>query len=169
MSQQQLVKITDRDEDANYNKKSDLSKPLKINISPIRKVSNAEYIRQRLNISPVVQRQLNNNEDLPASPYIEKEKEKEKEVEKIEKPKTSSLKDFEIVSKLGDGAYSRVYKVKRLADGQLYALKKAKLGSMTYKDKENAINEVRIIANINHPNVISYKEAFVDNESESLW
>lgn len=40
---------------------------------------------------------------------------------------------------------------------------------MTYKDKENAINEVRIIANINHPNVISYKEAFVDNESESLW
>ena len=40
---------------------------------------------------------------------------------------------------------------------------------MSYKDKENAINEVRILASIHHPNVISYKEAFVDNHSESLW
>ena len=70
---------------------------------------------------------------------------------------------------MGDGAYSSVYKVKRLEDDQIYALKKAKIGSMSYKDKENAINEVRILASINHPNVICYKEAFVDNASESLW
>ena len=87
----------------------------------------------------------------------------------VEKPRSTVLKDFAIQSKLGDGAYSSVYKVKRLADDQVYALKKAKIGSMSYKDKENAINEVRILASINHPNVISYKEAFVDNHSESLW
>ena len=33
---------------------------------------------------------------------------------------------------------------------------------MSYKDKENAVNEVRIIASIKHPNVIAYKEAFID-------
>ena len=33
---------------------------------------------------------------------------------------------------------------------------------MNEKDKENAINEVRILASIRHPNVISYREAFFD-------
>jgi NIMA (never in mitosis gene a)-related kinase 1/4/5 len=39
---------------------------------------------------------------------------------------------------------------------------------MAAKDRENAINEVRILASINHPNVIQYKEAFVDTKNELL-
>ena len=34
------------------------------------------------------------------------------------------MKDFQILSKLGEGAYSIVYKVKRISDGIEYALKK---------------------------------------------
>ena len=37
--------------------------------------------------------------------------------------------------KLGEGAYSKVYKVKRLADGLEYALKKVKLQSLSDKEK----------------------------------
>lgn len=51
-----------------------------------------------------------------------------------------SIKDFTILVKLGifqaysgEGAYSTVYKVKRLADDQLYALKKVKLGNLSDK------------------------------------
>jgi NIMA (never in mitosis gene a)-related kinase len=73
-----------------------------------------------------------------------------------------------MISNLGDGAYSKVYKVKRIADGQLYALKMVVLKNLSDKEKENAINEVRILASIKHPNIISYKEAFVDKASESL-
>lgn len=72
------------------------------------------------------------------------------------------------MDKIGDGAYSKVYKVQRLADGQLYAMKKVKIGEMSTKDRENAINEVRILAYISHPNVISYREAFIDTKSEML-
>lgn len=79
--------------------------------------------------------------------------------------KTTALKDFVIIQKLGDGAYSSVYKVRRVEDGQVYALKKVKIGNQTHKDKENAINEVRILSSINHPNVVAYKEAFIDNDS----
>ena len=78
---------------------------------------------------------------------------------------TTSLKDFQILQKLGDGAYSSVFKVKRIEDGQAYALKKVKIASQSLKDKENAINEVRILSSIRHPNVVDYKEAFIDNES----
>lgn len=44
-----------------------------------------------------------------------------------------SLKDFEIVSKLGDGAYSTVYKVTRKEDNKTYALKRVKLGTLSNK------------------------------------
>ena len=37
------------------------------------------------------------------------------------------MEDFKIISKLGEGAYSTVYKVKRIIDNNIYALKKVKL------------------------------------------
>ena len=55
-----------------------------------------------------------------------------------------------------------MYKVKRFEDGEIYALKKVKLVNLSEKEKENAINEVRILASIKHKNVISYKEAFIE-------
>lgn len=46
-----------------------------------------------------------------------------------------SLKDFQILSKLGDGAYSTVYKVQRLEDKMIYALKRVKMGNLSAKEK----------------------------------
>ena len=42
------------------------------------------------------------------------------------------------------------------------------MGNLSDKEKENSLNEVRILASINHPHIISYKEAFIDEESSSL-
>jgi NIMA (never in mitosis gene a)-related kinase 1/4/5 len=80
-----------------------------------------------------------------------------------------SLKDFELMSKLGDGSYSTVFKVRRLEDGEFYALKRVKMGGLSSRERENALNEIRILASIKHPNVIGYKEAFIDENSKSLW
>jgi NIMA (never in mitosis gene a)-related kinase 1/4/5 len=79
-----------------------------------------------------------------------------------------SLKDFEVLSKIGEGAYSKVYKVRRVSDNETYALKKVTIKKLKTKEKNNALNEVRILASITHPNVISYKDAFFDDDSESL-
>lgn len=54
------------------------------------------------------------------------------------------IKDFQILSKLGEGAYSAVYKVRRVTDGEEYALKRVKLLNLNEKEKDNAINEIRI-------------------------
>ena len=75
---------------------------------------------------------------------------------------------FEILDKLGDGAYSVVYKVKRKEDKKTYALKKVKLQSLSDKEKQNALNEVRILASVKSTFVISYKEAFIDEADKSL-
>jgi len=34
------------------------------------------------------------------------------------------MKDFVILNKIGEGAFSAVYKVKRISDNEIYALKK---------------------------------------------
>lgn len=46
-----------------------------------------------------------------------------------------------------------------------YALKKVKLLNLSEKEKDNALNEVRILASVKQKNVISYKEAFWDQEA----
>lgn len=80
-----------------------------------------------------------------------------------------ALRDFEEVQRLGEGAFSQVYKVRRRADGGIYALKRVKLSGLKPRERENALNEVRILASISHPNIIAYKEAFVDPDSNTLW
>lgn len=62
-----------------------------------------------------------------------------------------------------------MYKVTRQEDGLLYALKKVKMLNLSDREKENALNEVRILASIKHKNVASYKQAFFDEPSSSLW
>lgn len=42
------------------------------------------------------------------------------------------------------------------------------MGQLTEKEKQSALNEVRILASIQHPNVIGYKDAFFENISGSL-
>jgi NIMA (never in mitosis gene a)-related kinase len=80
----------------------------------------------------------------------------------------TTMKDFLILSKIGDGAYSEVYKVRRSSDGQVYALKKVKMGKLSPKEKENALNEVRILASIQHPSIVGYKEAFFEDQTACL-
>ena len=50
-----------------------------------------------------------------------------------------------------------MYKAKRLIDNEIYAIKKVKLNNLNEREKENALNEVRILASIHHTNVVSYK------------
>ena len=78
------------------------------------------------------------------------------------------MNDFKIISKLGEGAYSTVYKVRRIVDNNIYALKKVKLLNLSEKEKQNSLNEVRLLASIKSNFVISYKEAFFDEKDSTL-
>ena len=37
------------------------------------------------------------------------------------------------------------------------------------KDRKNALNEIRILASLEHPQIISYKDAFYEESTKSLW
>ncbi len=79
-----------------------------------------------------------------------------------------SIKNFQVIQKLGEGAYSTVYLVKRIEDGKEYAMKKVKIMNLSEKEKENALNEIRILASTRSVNVVQYKEAFFEEENNQL-
>lgn len=39
---------------------------------------------------------------------------------------------------------------------------------LSEKEKENALNEVRILASLSHPNIVGYKDAFFEESSYTL-
>jgi NIMA (never in mitosis gene a)-related kinase len=55
-----------------------------------------------------------------------------------------------------------VFQVRRNIDNKIYALKKVKMGKLSDKERENALNEVRILASIRHKSLCAFNEAFVD-------
>jgi NIMA (never in mitosis gene a)-related kinase 1/4/5 len=79
-----------------------------------------------------------------------------------------SMNDFEVIKELGKGAFGAVCKVRRKIDNNIYAMKRVKISQLNAKERENALNEVRILASLTHQNIIGYKEAFFDDSSNSL-
>ena len=74
-------------------------------------------------------------------------------------PKEISSK-YEIIQEIGRGAFSVVYKVKSKENNNIYCLKK--INTLKTKDKEN---EVKILSNLSHPNLIKCFYSFSNSEN----
>ena len=71
------------------------------------------------------------------------------------------MNDFEFIKELGSGSFGRVILVRpHSSQNQVYAMKQIKMNQLTAREKDNALNEVRLLASIDSPNIISYKRAF---------
>ena len=80
----------------------------------------------------------------------------------------TSYNDFEFIRTLGKGAFCTVYLVRRKKDQKQYALKSIIMGKLKANEQQNSVNEIRILASINHPNVIGYKESFWNEKNKTL-
>ena len=78
------------------------------------------------------------------------------------------INDFTIIKQLGSGAFSTVSLVTRKQDQKIYALKCVQISKLSPIERQNSLNEIRLLASINHKNVISYKESFYNEENHTL-
>eukprot|EP00899_Mesostigma_viride_P017348 jgi/Mesvir1/25614/Mv01841-RA.1 len=72
------------------------------------------------------------------------------------------LARFEVQKFLGKGSYGSVFRVKRKSDGKIYAVKETNVKQMSQVERDEAVNEIRLLASITHENVVNYHEAFLD-------
>lgn len=67
------------------------------------------------------------------------------------------LKGYDVLGILGKGSYGTCYKVKRQHDQAIHVLKEVSLTGLNSKDREDTLNEARILAGLpNHPNICQY-------------
>ncbi|KAM6407574.1 eukaryotic translation initiation factor 2-alpha kinase 1 isoform 1-T1 [Rhynochetos jubatus] len=72
------------------------------------------------------------------------------------------LNEFDEVARLGKGGYGAVYKVRNKLDGQFYAIKKINIKKATRRDCMKVLREVKVLAGLQHPNIVGYHTAWME-------
>ena len=72
------------------------------------------------------------------------------------------LVTLQVLKFLGKGSYGSVYLVDRLTDKQSYAVKETDVTKMSTVERDDAANEIRLLASVKHPNIVRYYGAFLD-------
>lgn len=70
-------------------------------------------------------------------------------------------KEFVEDGRLGRGGFGEVFKARNKVDGQPYAIKKVKARSKSALDP--VLSEVTVLSRLNHPNVVRYFAAWIDD------
>ena len=69
------------------------------------------------------------------------------------------MDDFRWGRKLGQGSFGTVHLVTRCADGCDYVVKTMDIQGLSRKQQEDALNEVRLLAGVDHARVVRYHES----------
>ncbi|XP_059098247.1 serine/threonine-protein kinase Nek8-like isoform X1 [Tigriopus californicus] len=75
------------------------------------------------------------------------------------------MDNYQRIRVVGRGAFGTVYLCKRLIDGKAVIIKEIPVEGMTKNDRLATMNEVRILALLDHPNIIEYYENFIQDQA----
>ena len=73
--------------------------------------------------------------------------------------------EYEFIENIGQGMYGRVYKARNKKENKYYAIKRLNFKDINEKEKKQINNEVSCIKKLKHPNIISYKDSFNDEDN----
>ena len=73
--------------------------------------------------------------------------------------------DYEVLETIGRGSFSKVYKAKNKENGKLYAIKAIDKKKLLKNNMHlmNIINEIEVLRNLNHPNIVKLYEVYESN------
>ncbi|KAF6215365.1 hypothetical protein GE061_010117 [Apolygus lucorum] len=75
----------------------------------------------------------------------------------------TEFKELEYIAK---GGFGHVYKAQHKLDGEIYAIKKIFLRYYSVGDFLQNLREVKMLAKLNHPNIVAYKAAWLEATEE---
>ena len=75
---------------------------------------------------------------------------------------------YELLEKLGQGTMGRVHRARRRADGVEFVVKQIGLSGFSETSRADILNEVCVMRQLEHPNVVAYEESFVLDDELSI-
>eukprot|EP00743_Colponemidia_sp_Colp-15_P005146 GILK01005539.1.p1 GENE.GILK01005539.1~~GILK01005539.1.p1 ORF type:complete len:649 (+),score=122.95 GILK01005539.1:53-1999(+) len=76
---------------------------------------------------------------------------------------------YQRVKLLGKGSYGKAYLVQCKTDDSLCVVKQMDIGLMSEKDRKDTLKEARVLASMDHPNIITFREVFQSRSREKLF
>lgn len=64
---------------------------------------------------------------------------------------------------IGEGSFGTVYLVRYKKTSVNYVVKEINISKMTKTEKDEALREARVLSKLQHPNIITYKESFIQH------
>lgn len=83
----------------------------------------------------------------------------------LDNKKYGTSSDYSIIKAIGSGNYGQVYLAYNKKEKKEYAIKKINFNSINSKERENIENEIKLLEELRHPNIIYYKETFLDDKN----
>ena len=78
-----------------------------------------------------------------------------------------SEKTYKIIKQIGKGSFGRVYLCQNLKLKELCVIKRINLSKLDDKEKEETINESKILQKLDHQNIIKFYDVFIEKKSET--
>ncbi|XP_069104709.1 LOW QUALITY PROTEIN: uncharacterized protein [Argopecten irradians] len=76
--------------------------------------------------------------------------------------------NFELINMIGSGTYGEAWLAKNLKNDKKCVIKVIKILKLSEKELDRSLTEVSILARCNHPNIISYLDAYVKDGSLNI-
>lgn len=81
------------------------------------------------------------------------------------------MASYEVLSRIGTGSYGVVYKVRHkgtlctsLVNGSILVMKQISIDQMSPLQKQEALNEAKILQSLDSPYIVGYHDSFIDEE-----
>lgn len=68
--------------------------------------------------------------------------------------------EYEEIQCIGRGNFGSAFLVHNKAENKKYVAKKVMLSGLKQKEKEGAMLEVNLLKNLQHPNIVTYKQSY---------
>ena len=75
-----------------------------------------------------------------------------------------SKPSYKIIKLLGEGSYGKAFLCTDKTDNSQCVIKQINIQNMNEKDKQDTLNEAKILEKLDHPNIIKFKEVFIANK-----
>lgn len=70
---------------------------------------------------------------------------------------------YSIVKVIGKGTFGKAILVKEKESGKLYIMKQISISTLSKKERDEAINEVKVLSSLKHENIVSYVTSFMSD------
>src|SRR3990167_7077948 len=78
------------------------------------------------------------------------------------------MQNYELVKHIGRGSFGKVDLFKNIKENKEYVIKRIETADLNDKDRENIKNEVGILQKMRHPNIVAYKDCFIEEDSFNI-